>query len=264
MRRVRAALVLVALGVSGCSYQEMLEKYAPPEAVELSRATLERVRTGRIVEVEESFDPEYVDAAMPEKLQAISRLFPPGEPKAVVLIGANLGRMPSRSLTTLTFELEFEQGWLAAAIACQQTDGGPLRVSGIHVQPMGASLQALHAFTLAGRTPTHYLVLFASVGVALFIAATLVACAREKGLRRKWLWVLFVALGVGGVVLDWSSGQVGFRPVSVHLLGAGAQRASPYAPWFLTASFPLGAVVYLVRRLRRRSASPPPSETVSA
>ena len=58
MHTHRALWTLALLAaVSGCSYQEMLEKIAPKQEVEFAREYLGHLRAGRIDEVERHLDP---------------------------------------------------------------------------------------------------------------------------------------------------------------------------------------------------------------
>jgi hypothetical protein len=125
----------------------------------------------------------------------------------------------------------------------------------MHLQRIPDSLQHINAFTFAGKGALHYLILGAALLTTLFTIASFVACVRTPGIRRKWLWAIFTAVGVTGVTLNWTTGTIGFQPVSIHLFGAAASATSPYSPWFVTASFPLGAVLFLVKRARLRSAA---------
>ena len=185
-------------------------------------------------------------------LQQASRAFPSGEPRSAALIGANIGTGSGWWSANLSFQYEFDAGWVLTNVALRRRDGGPLVVAGVHVTPLRDSLQNMNAFTIVGRSGVHYVFLLAAMAVVSFIATMLVTCARARDVRRKWLWTVFILCGVAGVTINWTTGQVAFVPVSVHLFGAAAAASSPYSPWLVTVSFPLGALTFLATRLRRR------------
>lgn len=54
--------------------------------------------------------------------------------------------------------------------------------------------------------------------------------------------------------LSWTTGTIAFQTAAIHLLGAGFT-TTPYSPVFLTVSFPLGAVLFLLMRGRLRAAA---------
>jgi hypothetical protein len=49
---------------------------------------------------------------------------------------------------------------------------------------------------------------------------------------------------------------VGFHPITIRILSAGFAAAGPYAPWIVSVSLPVGAIVFLAlrRRLEARTA----------
>jgi hypothetical protein len=248
----RALWTLALLAISGCNYQEVLEKIAPKQEVEFAREYLGHLRAGRIDEVERHLNPALLGPETHASLQQASRAFPSGEPRSAELIGAHVGTGPNWWTANLSFQYEFDGGWVVTNVALQRSDGGPLLVAGVHVTPLRDSLQSIHAFTLVGKRGVHYVFLLAAMAVVSVIATMLIACARAQDVRRKWLWTVFILCGLTGVTINWTTGQVAFVPVSVHLFGAAAAASSPYSPWLVTVSFPLGALTFLATRLRRR------------
>jgi hypothetical protein len=65
---------------------------------------------------------------------------------------------------------------------------------------------------------------------------------------RKWLWILFIALGFLKLQLNETTGAWTIQPLYFLLLGAGFTKAAPATPLFLSVAFPLGAVLFLLKR----------------
>jgi hypothetical protein len=264
LARSHGLLLLAVLTIlPGCTYRQMLEKIAPKDEVEFAKGYLGDLRAGRLVDAERALDPALVGPETSAKLAEVTRYFPPSEPRSVELIGANVGSGPDWWSANLSFQYEFQEGWLAAMVVLARRSNGPLVVTGVHVERLPDSLQRIHAFTLGGKRASHYLFLVAAFLVAGLVVTMLVVCARAREVRRKWLWVLFILFGVAGVSINWTTGDIGFRPLSVHMFGAGAQAAGPYAPWFVTVSFPLGALLFLAKRVRNRNAPADAAEPVA-
>ncbi|MBQ0945532.1 hypothetical protein KAK07_19490 [Ideonella sp. 4Y16] len=118
----------------------------------------------------------------------------------------------------------------------------------MHVTPRSTSLEAENAFTFDGKSALHYAVLVLAVGIPLFVVYALIACVRTQIPKRKWLWLLFVAVGMVQFRFNWTTGAWGVHPFSVALLGAGFAKAGPVAPYIFTLAFPLGAFVFLMKR----------------
>ncbi len=122
------------------------------------------------------------------------------------------------------------------------------------------------SFSLKGKSFKHYLILLLTVLVPAFILATLVKCIRTKGLRHKWLWIIFILFGVYGISFNWYTGNLGWSFISktsnsgyhieiinLILFGVGITKAGPLAPWIFEIGFPLGAVLFWInaRKMKR-------------
>ena len=257
MRLPNAVMALSVLAsLSSCSSKQILEKIAPKAEVEFAKQYLGELRAGRLDEVERQLDVQVRTPDIRIKLAEVASYFPPGEPKSVELIGSHVFQGPDRWSANLSFQYGFENAWLVANVVLERKNGG-LVVMGVHVNRIPDSLERINAFTMKGKGPIHYLFLGGVALVVSFIFVILVVCLRCRDLPRKWLWALFILIGVVTLNINWTTGKIGFQPVSFHLLGAGATTAGPYAPWLLHLSFPLGAVMFLARRRRAR---PTPSE----
>jgi hypothetical protein len=120
-------------------------------------------------------------------------------------------------------------------------------ILGFHVNPIPKSLQELNAFTFDNKSIVHYSIFGFTIIIPLFIIFSLIQCIRTK-IKRKWLWLLFILIGIGQITLNWTDGNVGFNPLSIQLLGAGVLKASMFAPWTFTVSIPLGAIWFTIKR----------------
>ena len=74
-------------------------------------------------------------------------------------------------------------------------------------------------------------------------------------MRLKFLWFLFIIVGVGKLTMNWTTGQLTTHPLAFQLLGASYFRPGLYGPWLFSASWPLGAVIFYFRRKRLQIAS---------
>jgi hypothetical protein len=240
--------------LSGCSYRSMLDRLAPSNEVEFARVRLDELRAGRLAQLEQHFDAATSNASMRAELERMTRYYPASAPRSLELIGSNVGQGPGWWTATLSFQYEFPDAWMVANVVLSRKDGSDLVVKGIHLQRIPDSLEHLNAFTFSGKQPVHYLVFATALLMAAFTITTFVVCLRTRGIRRKWLWAILTLAGVAGVTLNWTTGQIGLQLVSVHLFGAGAVASSPYSPWRVTVSFPLGAVLFLAKRKREAAA----------
>jgi hypothetical protein len=119
-------------------------------------------------------------------------------------------------------------------------------VLGFNVNVASSAQLAANDFTLVGKGFLQYLFLAAMVGVPAIMLAAAVKVLRASGLRRKWLWIAIACFGVCGATMNWTTGAVSLKLLSVQVLGSGFMRGSSrFAPWLLTTSLPVGAVLIL-------------------
>ena len=68
----------------------------------------------------------------------------------------------------------------------------------------------------------------------------------------KWLWCLFIIVGVGKFSIDWVTGVWTFTPIYLLLFGAGAVRGlGGYGPWIISVAIPAGAIAFQIWRARQ-------------
>lgn len=104
----------------------------------------------------------------------------------------------------------------------------------------------------------------------VFIIGTLIACGRDRHIpRRKWLWMVFIAFGLWGVTLNWTTGDISPNFIDLNpqtgsfnlsllkfqLLGTEFGKSGVYAPWLISMGLPGGALLYWWRRRKWVSGS---------
>lgn len=98
---------------------------------------------------------------------------------------------------------------------------------------------------------TQTLGLMAALTWPLPMIVALVLVARDKTLKYRVLWAVLCFVGVGAFWMQASTGQWGFVPLAINLLGPNSQ------PGFYKAVIPAGAIGVLVMqalRARKRRA----------
>jgi hypothetical protein len=97
------------------------------------------------------------------------------------------------------------------------------------------------------------LALVAALAWPLPMIAALYFVARTKALKLRVIWAVLAIVGVGAFWMKPSTGEWGFVPFAINILGPGA------ANGLLKATFPAGAVlslimVYFARRRAKAAA----------
>jgi hypothetical protein len=247
MQRLWSSFVVVLLLLAGCDKQAWFDKFVPTEEVEYSKRFIASLSSRDFTAAEGQLDPSLLGPSARSQLQQVAELFPQGAPREIQVVGANTMRSPQGQDFDLTFQYSYPDKWLLANVVLQKR-GGTLKVAGVHVNPLRDSLQNTNGFTFAGKSLVHYIFLVLAVAIPLFVVFALVACARTAVPKRKWLWFLFITLGFVQLSLNWSDGAVNVKPLAFLLFGAGYFQAGPAAPYILSIAFPLGAILFFVKR----------------
>ena len=253
----RAWIFCCALGalvfIAGCDRDQLLRKFASPADEKVARQCIDTMRHGRLQEIETSLDPGLKGAEAHAQLLKMVATLPAREPDAVKLVGANQNFDNGVRSSNLTYQYSY--GLQHFMINCAwRIDGERRVILGMEVKPLAASLDEISRFDLQGKTALQYGVLLAALVFLGMSLVALIRCIMDKGLRRKWLWIIFILFGIGQLSVDWNSGAWEFSPL--HFLLFSASAVSPgYGPWVVSTALPLGAAWYLARRFLNHRAA---------
>lgn len=149
----------------------------------------------------------------------------------------------SNGVTQSAFEFQLvmgEQTFLVQTLQLSSMEG----LYNIHIAPYTAQESSE---TSVYETPViDTLFLLISVATAVFVIWALVDCCRHK-LRRKWLMILLILLGNILFVLSLNGTQMGFNlHLGLHLNATSLTLRED--GFYLRLLFPVGSIVYLLRR----------------
>ena len=222
---------------------------APDDDEVLAHEYLDALRSRDFDTAIRLLDPQFNQPGIESNLTVVADVLDQGDVVSLELVGCNIFSTPQKRRSSLTYQYEFTNTWVLAALTIDTVDDQK-QVFGINVNSIPNSLGKLNAFTFEGKGLKHYAMLFGAIGIPLFILYALISCIRTKIRKRKWLWILFILFGFGSLGFNWSTGQLLFNPLSFNfqLFGAGITKQGLYAPWIVSLSLPLGAILFFVRK----------------
>jgi hypothetical protein len=243
-------ILFLAVVLCGCNpndyLRNMMNRIASDEDKALATECLSALRAGNFNTVTSQLDPQVVKPGIESNLTQVAAMLAHGEPLSLELVGCNVFSTSEKKRSNLTYQYQFTNAWVLATVTID-TVGTRKKVFGVNVNPIPKSLGELNAFTLSGKGIQHYVVLVLAVVIPIFIIWTVILCARTM-VRKKWLWIIFILAGITKLNLNWTTGQMGFQPIAFQIPGAGMAKMGLYAPWILTVSFPLGAILFLIKK----------------
>jgi len=245
-------IVAISVMLAGCKLVSLPQALIPPAEQTFAGDFVELLRTGNLDAADSELSTRNQSPEIRAGIAKVAAIFPPGEVLSVDTTNwrhthFTSTNRPSVDQTDFEFQYHIANEWLLADVILIRQDDR-LFVDGVRATPMSGPLQELNRFTVVGKPTGNYLFLAVTIAMPLFIIYALVACVRTRGLRRKWLWIIFILLGVGVFVLNWTTGRLAINPLYVQILGAGFTRSGFYGPWHLAVSIPVGAIVFLLRR----------------
>lgn len=247
MRAFLIILFLSMLTLVGCDQKAMFRKLSPERDVVFAKSYLAALQANSLDIIEAQLDPALRSPQIISSLQSMVTLFPDGQPKSIQLV--EIQYLPNNGVKniSLTFEYEYPSKWVLATVVLQP-QGASFKVTGVRLKSLDDSLESINRFNILGKDFINYVVLYFAILVPIFILASLIQCIRAPIARRKWAWILFIIIGVCTFRLNWTDGSGVMSFVAFQLFGAGYVRLGLYAPIMLSVSFPLGAIIFQLRR----------------
>jgi hypothetical protein len=247
MRRLAIPLFALAVLLIGCDQEAMFQKMVPQEEAALAKGLVARLASKDFAAVEARLPNSLRTPEARGQLEQMASLLSPESPKSIRVVGSNSTSKTDATTYNLTFEYEYPDRWLIVNTALERRDG-VITLDGIQVTPTPQSLETINRFTFDGKGVLQYVVFALAVVIPILVVYTLAVCARTKVPKRKRLWFLFIAVGVVQFKLNWTNGAWAVQPIAFSLLGSGFEKMGPVAPYVFTIAFPLGAIVFLVKR----------------
>jgi hypothetical protein len=234
----------------------MMKKITNPEDEQMARGYVQQLQEHAYGDIEKELDPGLRTDDLRERLTAMSELLPNQDPKSVKVIGYQVVRHPDLSKTiTVTLEYEFSNQWFLAEVVKEQSEGRNT-VTGLHLTPIAQSVEQQNRFKMSGKHSGQYGILLLSLTVLIVSIYAFVCCLRTPMGRKKWFWAAVCLFGIGRIAVNWTTGAIDFTPIWFGIPPAGAFMAPLYSPWFVYTSFPMGAMIFLIRRSSLNRAKP--------
>ena len=249
MKQIKKLITLISFFIiaSSCSYDKISEKIIPSEESQFAKEYISKLKEKEFEYIKSLMSPEVLSQVDDELLLNMANYFRSGEPISTEIIGSHVNIVNGQWYGNFTFEYKFETGLNIANAALKKIDGG-YEVIGLNVYQTEQSQKELNSFSLVKKSALHYVVFTLAILIPLFIAATLIVCIKTPIRRRKWLWIIFILLGFGSIQINWTSGEYAIQLLTVYLFGASAIAYGIHAPWIISASVPIGAIIFWIKR----------------
>ncbi|MDQ0466685.1 hypothetical protein QO010_004481 [Caulobacter ginsengisoli] len=251
MRGLAAACVALAmLALAGCAIPK-----APADVEAAADLAIQQASSGDVAGLQKSGGPELQG---PEVAAQLDR------------IRAEIPKTPYTKAETVQWRISVATGApIQAEIArdysypgqvahweivlSRDSDQKPWTLRGLHVQRISQAQVKAAGFSLANRTPLHYAVFFGMIASVLLCLFAFIRVITAPKFPWKWAFAILSLLAFTQFSLNWGTGEWGFQPINISLLGAAFLKGpSPLDPWVLSVGVPIGALIGLWRAGKAR------------
>ena len=238
-------LIFLTAFVAACSPNKLEKTAMTPEERSLVRNALQDVTLNDTGKLAQKVPPELapkLSQAMPAMRAAL-----PEPPFDLSMANASWNMTGSVRRVHAIYELRGKNGW-ALVDTTMESSGGRTLLTGLYIQKTAGDPQRLSGFTLANAGPGGWVMLAAMAAAVALTIAALVKIWRSGMFRRRWLWTIGTLIGISIFRLNWTTGEWGFQLFYAQLFSVGAFKQPIYAPWILSVSIPVVAIVALFKR----------------
>ena len=246
----RCVIMLAALGgLAGCS-----PRPRAPDLDGQARALFDAARHRQNDLLLPQIDPQIRCKDTPAALADMERLLPYDDPLRRNVLSTHKWIDAAGLNAELVDEYEFPDGReVLVRLQLRRVPGQTqYLVDTFRTVTETAAELAVNDFTLAGKNAAQYSFLVMMLGALWTSLAGVLVVSRRRGLRRRYLWIAASLLSVGNLQMNWATGGVAFTLWWVQPLGVAATRGvSHFAPWILSVSFPVPALLIIAGILAR-------------
>lgn len=246
--RLLATILAVAAAMT-------LAACAKPQPDATVRAFYDAVRTGDTTTMRTLAAPELYTSHADVQLLRLSALMPKAPPTQVRVITRKVDRMVDAGETLDARELYTVESrpFVVAAQLYRATAKDPWKVRAFAVNAVRAADIEANAFKVDGKPLGQLAFLGGMVLSPVLMIAAFVRVLGHEGLRQRWLWGLLCFAGAITFHMNWTTGAFEINWLTIQLIGLGVTNPAPgLAPWILTLTLPLGALVILTGGLPAR------------
>lgn len=242
----RSAFLVVLVLLTGCIPPSDNEPKVPREVLSLATDYMSALFKGEPDKAKRMLSPEFSTEKSQKTVDELAKLLQ----KRTLIDSQLIDYYPSGTefgiRHQLTYQFHFKDGWMLANILVDQVENMRL-VSGSRFKPIWQPVQEINKLTFAHKGWKHYA---ATAWAVLSIGLVAYAFWRLllAKVPRKWVWFILIFVGIGTATFSWTTAELSFRVISIHIPVVKLYQTANYSPYQLSLCLPLGAIAFLARR----------------
>jgi hypothetical protein len=242
MRNIFVALSLLFL--VACSASDAVEKGLKPQERNVIRGAIDDVARGDTGALSQKMPAEL--AAKLRNVEPVMRNAMPTPPLKVTILNARWSITGQDRRANAIYQIEGRSGW-ALVEADTLTSAGKTMLTSFYVRRTPSRPSGLNSLSLQVIGVGHIVILGAMLAAVGVTIVALLRIWRSGSFNRRWLWTIGALLGITRLQMNWTTGEFLFLPFQVQIFSAGAIKSPIFAPWILSVSVPIVAIIVLLR-----------------
>jgi hypothetical protein len=232
--------VLLRLGQQEVSAQalqsQMLKDYGP--AFAKAKTFVTSLDRGDSAVVKSQMVEAYLDNNFDLIMEKVFLNLPHEAPKSIKPIGYRTEVSNGKTLTHAALEYEYSDRWTQAIISLEGN-----KIAGFSLSDYKFSLFERTQINFSNQSLEHYVLLGLAIINLIFCSITLFMCIIAPRVKWRFLWILFILVGMGVMSFNWLEGRLALNIFSAGLPPARLN-LEVYQPLFILLSIPLGAILF--------------------
>lgn len=253
-KQILIIIGFLVLIISGCSMDEIPEKMIPKKADKYANEFLtDLLIKGDIDKCYDKFDNRIKNKKAKTFLINTNNNLAGKEIVNKRIIGSRWTTFHSGENTTnyqLDYEYQFKDFWAYFSFNIIEKENN-FKILGFKGQEFENSLSKANEFTFKDKGFKRYVFLTIAILIVLFIITTEIFVIKSK-IKKKWLWIIGVLIGLIGFQLNWTTGEIGVQLIHFKILGAGFSKTGIISPWILSFAIPVFAIAFWVKIFREK------------
>ena len=159
--------------------------------------------------------------------------------------------MNNNKMVNIAYQTNYLNKYIISLFEIAKINNIPYIV-GLRFRESNVSMIRLNSINLSEKSERnkisrHYTLLFLGSAILVFILVVFIICLFTK-ISKKILWLFFIFVGLGNITLNWTNGEFFQNLFTINIPTISFWQYSPYHPCILKISFPIGAVLFLIKR----------------
>lgn len=250
MKTILYCFIFASLGLSGCKSNIDIADFSPTHVDKFARDFVSLIHDGQIDSCLSLSHPDVINDAAVNFLENTFKNIRSFRLDTFKLINAQKTHFMGDTDEFTDYAIDYEYYEVDKYVYFSfriREQNDKLVLTAFNGNILGISLSEIHSFTLNDKGFLHYLFLVISILIPIFILVTIVFILFSD-FKLKWLWIIGAIFGFGKFIINWTTGQFMLQPISIMLIGAGYKKSGLVAPWMISFSIPIVAILFWIKR----------------